>query len=343
VKAIVFRRVGEPLDLVTIDDPTPGEMEVVLQVGRCGICGSDLHVTEDNLLTFKEGTVLGHEFSGEVVAMGKGVTHLKLGDRVTALPWLGCNRCRYCLGGLPNFCDRARMVGSYAHTGGYAEFVATGSLFTIKLPEGLSLEDGALIEPLAVGLHAVIRGKVRPGDKVLVLGAGPVGLAVAYWAKKVGAGKIGIQASSDRRAAIARVMGVDTFIFPDANATPTQSSTDALGGLPDVVFECVGAPGLIDQAVAAVRNRGVVVVLGLCATMDRWFPAAGLLKEVDVRFSICYRAKDFRVALDALESGDVSPRSMITGTVDLPHMAAVFEDLRHRSQHCKVMVNPSGL
>lgn len=341
MRAMVFRGVGRPLSLETVADPTPGPQDVVIKVGRCGICGTDLHRTEANLITYPEGAILGHEFSGEVVALGREAGGgLKVGDLVTALPYIGCNRCRYCVAGMPNFCAEARNIGTEAQHGAYAEYVATGAPFTMKLPEGLSLDDGALIEPLAVSLRGVIRAGLKPGQKVLILGAGPVGIGVAYWARRAGAGKVAIQASSDRRKAIAMEVGADLFITPQEGVSPARCAVEALGGRPDVVFECVGGEGLIDQAIASVGNHGVVVVLGVCAQYDRWLPAAGLVKEVDVRFSMVYHVDEYHVALDALAAGHVQPRAMITDTVGLDRMADAFEGLRHQAHQCKVMVAP---
>lgn len=342
MRAMVFRGVGKPLSLETVPDPAPGEQEVVLKVARCGICGTDLHRTEQNVITMKEGAVLGHEFAGEVAAVGKGVTDLKVGDRVTALPYLGCNRCQYCLRGSPMFCAQTRNVGTSVHAGAYAEYVVTGAPFTMKLPQGLTLDDGALIEPLAVGLRGVMRADLKPGQKVLVLGAGPIGLATAYWARRAGAGKIAVQASSPRRKDMAYDMGADVFVLPEEGVPPAQSAIAALGGAPDVVFECVGAVGTIDQAIGTVRHHGVVVVLGVCSHHDKWLPVVGLVKEIDVRFSVVYDVNEYRACIDAMEAGDVTPRSMITQTVDLEHMADMFEALRNRTNQCKVLVAPWG-
>jgi 2-desacetyl-2-hydroxyethyl bacteriochlorophyllide A dehydrogenase len=342
MRAMVFRGVGKPLSLETVSDPTPSEQEVVLKVAKCGICGTDIHRTEQNVITMKAGTIPGHEFSGEVVALGKGVTSLKIGDRVTALPYLGCNQCVYCLRGSPLFCAKSRNVGNNLQQGAYAEYVVTGAPFTMKLPESLSLDDGALIEPLAVGLRGVLRAQLKPGQKVLVLGAGPIGLATAYWAKRAGAGKVAVQASSPRRKEMAHNMGADTFVLPEEGVPPAQSALAALGGAPDVVFECVGAVGMIDQAVATVRNQGVVVVLGVCSHHDQWLPVVGLIKEIDLRFSVVYDVSEYQACIDAMSAGDITPRAMITETVDLDHMADMFEALRNRTNQCKVLVAPWG-
>lgn len=342
MRAMVFRGVGRPLSLETVDDPTPGEAEVVLKVGRCGVCGTDLHRTEDNLLTHREGAILGHEFSGEVAALGPGVSGLKIGDKVTALPYLGCNQCHWCLTGSPHFCARSVNVGDANRPGAFAEYVSVAAPFTLKLPGALSLADGALIEPLAVALRGVLRSGLQVGQKALVLGAGPIGLAVAYWARKAGAARVAVQASSDRRAAFAAAMGADIFVGPVEGRRPHHAARDALGGPADVVFECVGAPGMIDQAVASAGIGGVVVVLGACAHRDAWTPVAGLAKEIDVRFSMVYNLKEYQTAIDAMDAGDLTPRALVTDTVDLEHTAEAFEALRGRSRQCKVLVSPWG-
>src|SRR5687768_5545259 len=148
MRALVFKGVGHPLVLDHIPDPVPEPDQVILKVGRCGICGTDLHRTEENIFSLKPGAVPGHEFAGEIVALGRETKRLKMGDRVTALPYVGCGRCVECMSGAPNFCRSTRNIGSDDLTGGYAEYVAVGAAWTLKLPDALSLDDGALIEPL---------------------------------------------------------------------------------------------------------------------------------------------------------------------------------------------------
>lgn len=340
MRAMVFRGVGHPLSLESVEDPTPDTEEVVLKVGRCGICGTDLHRTEQNLTTYREGTVPGHEFSGEVVAVGSAVTDLKIGDLVTSLPFIGCNRCVHCLRGAPAFCKSSRNVGTDKHRGAFAEYVAVSAPFTLKLPTSLSLADGALIEPLAVALRGVLRAQVGPGSIVLILGAGPIGLAVAYWAKRAGAAKVAVQASSNRRAEVAGELGVDLFVQAQEGTAPAQSARAALGGAPDVVFECVGLPGMIDQAIATVRSQGMVIILGACMEHDQWTPVVGLSKEVDIRFSLCYDLREYQISIDAMDTGGIAPRAMITDTVPLLGLADAFEALRGRSHQCKVLLDP---
>jgi threonine dehydrogenase-like Zn-dependent dehydrogenase len=340
MRALVFKGVGHPLVLDHIPDPVPEPDQVILKVGRCGICGTDLHRTEENIFSLKPGAVPGHELSGEVVALGRETSGLAIGDRVTALPYVGCGRCLECISGSPNFCRSVRNIGSDDLAGGYAEYVAVGAPWTVKLPDALSLEDGALIEPLAVGLHGVQRAGLRAGVRVLVIGAGPIGLACVYWARRTGAAKIAVTAASNRRADMARAMGADTFVTTNDGPSLSNSVAAALGGPADVVFECVGLPGLLDKAISCVRIRGVVVVLGVCVQPDPFMPIMALAKEVDIRFSQVYNLREFEVAVDAMESGDVEPRTMITDVVNLEAAPAAFEALRHRTHQCKVLISP---
>ena len=172
MKAALFDTVGTPLRIEVIADPTPAPDEVVLRIAACGICGSDLHITEDPV-TFGigKGAVLGHEFAGEVVAMGAAVLNLRQGDRVAVAPMWGCGTCDRCRSGEPAWCAQMRLIG-----GGYAEFTAVAARQCRVLPPDLPLAEGALAEPLAVGMHCVVRSGMRSGARVLILGAGP-GLA----------------------------------------------------------------------------------------------------------------------------------------------------------------------
>lgn len=340
MKALVFRGVGQPLQLETVDDPTPGEGEVVLRVGRCGICGTDLHRTEHNVWTCRPPVVLGHEFAGEIVALGKGVEGLTEGMRVTALPYIGCGKCRACLAGTPHQCPTNLNVGTEQLAGGYAEYVKVGAATCLQLPTALSIEDGALVEPLAVGLRGVKRGGVKPGDRVLVIGAGPIGLAAAYWAKLAGASKVAVSAPSDRRKPLAEAMGATAFITASDDKSLAAATEAELGGLADVVLECVGQPGMIQRSLSCLRTGGRVVVLGVCIQPDTIMPLVGLSKEADIRFSVVYDVAEFQTCIDALDAGHVAPRAMVTDTVSLADAPAAFEALRQRTHQCKVMVDP---
>ncbi|MFC3100416.1 alcohol dehydrogenase catalytic domain-containing protein [Altererythrobacter lauratis] len=333
MKAVTFQGLHTPLAFEEIPDPTPGEGELVVKVGRCGICGSDLHMTEDAAYGCKHGDILGHEFAGEVVALGKNTTGPKVGDLVSVIPLRSCGGCEPCRKGEVQWCTGFGLQG-----GGYAEYAVTRPNQCVPLPADLTLADGALIEPLAVALHGINLSGMKTGDKVLVLGAGPIGLAVAFWARRLGASRVAVQDIATYQQERALEMGADAFVVDPAN--PVASAETALGGKADIVFECVGVPGLIAQAVEQVRPRGTILLLGLCTKPDTFNSFAMLSKEVRLVTSAFFTVQEYEAALKALESGAVTPRVMVTGTITLAETPAVYEALKHRTQQCKVMIAP---
>lgn len=323
----------QPLKLDTLPDPTPQAGELVVKVGRCGICGSDLHMTEDATFGKTAGDVLGHEFAGEVVALGKGTQGVRLGDLVSVIPLQSCGHCAACQAGEPSWCDHFGLQG-----GGYAEYAITRPNQCVKLPQSASLDDGAIIEPLAVALHGVNMSGLKAGDKVLILGAGPIGLAVAFWARRKGAAAVVIQDIAAHQQERALAMGATGFVIGPAD--PVGGAERALGGKADIVFECVGIPGLIAQAVDQLRNRGTILLLGLCAKLDTFNSFAMLSKEVRLITSAFFTTQEYEAALDALDAGAAEPRLLITDTISLADTPGRFEALRTRTKDCKVLIAP---
>ena len=338
MKAAVLTGLGQPLVVETLPDPVPQAGEVVVQVGRCGICGSDLHMAHDPAFGAAPGDVFGHEFAGEVVALGKDAADtaegLALGDLVAVVPLKSCGTCTHCRLGEVQWCEKFGLQG-----GGYAEYALTRPNQCIRLPASASLADGAIIEPLAVALHGVRLAGLTRGDRVLVLGAGPIGLAVAFWARRLGADQVVVQDIAPWQKARALEMGADHFIADPAD--PVAASDLAFGGgKPDVVFECVGVPGLIAQAVEQVRNRGTVLLLGLCTRPDTINSFAMLSKEVKLVTSAFFTLSDYQNALDALASGAAEPGLLVTDTIGLDAVPDVFELLKTRTEQCKVLIAP---
>lgn len=324
-----------PLSVEILPDPTPEAGELVVKVGRCGICGSDLHMTEDATYGKSAGDVLGHEFAGEVVALGKGTSGLALGDLVSVIPLASCGECASCRAGDLAWCDRFGLQG-----GGYAEYAVTRPNQCVLLPRSASLADGAIVEPLAVALHGVIMSGLKPGDNILILGAGPIGLAVAFWARRLGAAKVVLQDVADYQQARALDMGATGFVIDRDD--PVGAAERALGGKADIVFECVGMPGLIAQAVGQVRNRGTILLLGLCTRPDSFNSFAMLSKEVRLVTSAFFTRGEYEAALDALNAGAAEPRLLVTGTVPLADVPQQFEALRHRTHQCKLLIDPTA-
>jgi len=333
--AALFDKIGEPLRVAQAEDPKPKRDSLLLKVCRCGICGSDLHMTEDPLFGVSAGDILGHEYSGEVIEVGRDAGGFKVGDQVTVAPLAGCGHCESCLAGDPAWCSAMALIG-----GGYAQYSAVAGRQCRKLPWGISAADGALSEPLSVALHGLMQADMKQGDKVLVVGAGAIGLAVAFWARRLGAGKVAVTDLNRFQEERAMNLGASTFIESDAELS--QNVANSLGGAPDIVFECVGKPGLIDHCIGLVRPRGKVVVLGLCTVRDHMDSFRAISKEVKIIMSVFFNMHEFATAIDALDSGRYAPQNLISETVSLSTMPGAFEALRKRTTQCKVLVDPFG-
>jgi (R,R)-butanediol dehydrogenase / meso-butanediol dehydrogenase / diacetyl reductase len=314
-------------DVVDVPDPTPGPGELLLQVTACGICGSDLKAAG----SMPAGLVMGHEFCGEVVAVGAGVgERWRDGMAVAALPLIGCGACAPCHTGDVAHCATVDMVGVGGSSGAYAQYVRVSAREAFALPVGLD-ELGALVEPLAVGLHAVARAALTPGDRVLVVGAGPVGLAVVLWARHLGAREVVASDPVAHRRAAAEGVGATRSVDP---------GTEELGGPYDVVFECVGVPGMIATAVGAAAVHGRVIVVGVCTKPDPFVPIVAVMKELAMHFVVYYRRQDFAYTVDMLRDGRIDVAPFVTQRVDLDGFPAAFEALKHPTDQCKVLVLP---
>ncbi|HEY1963163.1 MAG TPA: zinc-binding dehydrogenase, partial [Rhizomicrobium sp.] len=274
-----------------------------------------------------------HEFAGEIVARGGEAHGFAIGDCVAVSPLRGCGQCESCLKGEPAWCANMMLQG-----GGYAEFTTATARQCLKLPRTTSVEDGALVEPLAVALHGVMLAGLQPGARVLVLGAGPIGLGAAFWAKRRGAAKVAVADIATLQEELAYRVGATDFVKVEEDSVARVSA--ALGGAPDIVFECVGRPGILAQALEYVRPRGTIVMLGLCTAPDSFVPFRAVSKEVRFVTSAFFNLREYQAALDAMDGGHAPPRAMITDTVALAAMPDAFEALRRRTTQCKVMVKP---
>jgi (R,R)-butanediol dehydrogenase/meso-butanediol dehydrogenase/diacetyl reductase len=283
--------------------------------------------------------VLGHEFAGEVVGVGAGVEGWRCGDRACALPFIGCAACMACLSGDGIACPRLRTIGQGDLPGAYAEHVRVGAQEAFRLPDALDYDAGALVEPLAVGLHALRAAALRPGENVLVLGGGPIGLAAATWARQLGAAEVVVADRLPARRALAGGFGA-TAAVDAADDVALAAVADICSGLPDIVVECVGSPGMLQQCVQHVRRRGRVVMVGACMAPDTIVPAMACLKEVEVHFVVAYSRPDFAMALRMLAAGRVAGPAMITDRVGMETFPVVFEALRAPTTQCKVILRP---
>ena len=333
MRSAVFVEAGQPLVIETREMPRPGLNQALIRVERCGICGSDLHMTSGSPFDVASGTALGHEYAGEVVELGPGESRLKIGDRVTAVPISGCGECPACLADTPLHC--ASMTSMQ---GGYGEFTLVDQRQAVRLPELLSFADGALVEPLASALRGVRRLKLDADTRVAVIGAGAIGAASIFWARRRGAGRIATIARTQRNAELAGTMGSDAFLTTGEDIVARLH--EALGGAPDIVIEGAGAPGAIQQGVELVKVGGTILSLGGCIKPDSFMPVIAMAKEVNLQFSVAYGLSEFQEAVTAFDGDRISPRAMVGETISLAELPARFEAMRSNSHAAKVMVNP---
>lgn len=338
MRAAVFHQVGEPLVIETIDAPKPQSGEVIIKVKACGICGTDLHAIVDPSMLLPAGIVLGHEFAGEVVELGSGVpVGWSAGDRVCTLPYIGCGTCLACLTGVPWQCPSKQLIGMKVD-GGFAEYARVHVNEAVKLPDSVSYHEGALVEPLAVGLHAVRFCRGVAGKDILVIGAGPIGLAVAHWCTFFGARQVIVSEFDPGRAQRALDMGATGFV--DAKGDVCSQFRGLTGGAPEVIFECVGVPGLIASCINMASFGAEIVVVGFCTKPDSFVPALATRKEITLKFSVGNNKSDFQFIVDMMAANRVQAKAMITGVVSLQELPGMLEELRNPDKHCKVLLNP---
>lgn len=335
MRAAVITGQSEPLRLDTLDDPRPGPGELVLRVEACGICGSDLHLVDAFPMP---GLVAGHEYCGEVVAVGSGVTGWREGDRATGLSLAPCGACPACRSGAIAHCSAPRFYGADL-PGAFAEYVGLAADHAFRLPADLDARLGALVEPLAVARHIVDRSGATPGDTVLVLGAGPVGQAVLLWLAHRGIEAVVVSDPVASRRELAGRLGAALTVDPTA-ANVAAAVQETTGVLPGVVIECVGQPGMIAASVAFAGARATVAVAGVCMMPDTFSPLAATTKELDLRFAVYYRREDFAATIRAVTDGAIDPLPLVTDEIGLDELPARFDALRHPTHECKVLVRP---
>jgi threonine dehydrogenase-like Zn-dependent dehydrogenase len=346
--------------LVVDEMPVPklGPGEVLVKTLACGICGSDLHALKfaDKLvdankrsgggafgMDLSRDIVMGHEFCAEIVEFGPNTQKtLKVGARVCSFPIL-------LRGG------GAEAVGySNDNPGGYAEFMRLTEGLLLPVPNGLSTEHAALTEPMAVGYHAVQMARLDKRDVPLVIGCGPVGLAVIAALKLKGAGPIIAADFSARRRELAVKMGADVVVDPkekspyetwtamakDPSSAAAPGFMGDLGLKPAVIFECVGVPGVIEQIMMKAPRAARIVVVGVCMEPDHFEPFFGINKELNLQFVLGYTPGEFAATLHNIGEGKVPVAPLVTGKVGVEGVAQAFQDLASPERHAKILVEP---
>ncbi len=319
---------GGAFELATVTDPSPQADQLLVRVAACGLCGSDLKARG----AMPAGTIMGHEFGGEVVEVGPGVAGWRRGMQAAVLPVASCGTCAWCRAGQVAHCAAAGLIGLGGGAGGFAELAVVPAVSSYEVPGPVDPVHAALVEPYAVGLHCAAAGGIGRDDDVLVIGAGAVGITTIAWARQRGARRItSVDPVAERRGR------AEAFGASDALADPGDAAPNGY----DVVIECVGKPGLLDAAVAASRPKGRIVVAGVCTEQDPFWSMLALLKEVSISFAVYYTPAEFRAVIDAFAGGTIDPGQLVGRTVDLVALDDAFAALADGSTSGKILVRPS--
>jgi 2-desacetyl-2-hydroxyethyl bacteriochlorophyllide A dehydrogenase len=337
MRAAIFRNGDIVVD--TMPEPVPGVGQVLVKTLACGICGSDLHAAKHAhrmveiskripgraVMDLSRDVVFGHEFCCEVIEYGPQTEgKLRPGARVCAMPAL-------------LFPDGNKGIGySNDFVGGYAERMVLAAPLLLEVPNGLPTEHAALTEPLAVGIHAVEKAALSGEEAPLVVGCGPVGLAVIAALRLKGLRPIVAADFSPKRRELAARMGADIVVDP-ARESPFSKLPVAKRA---AVFECVGVPGMIQQVFEAAPRDARVIVAGVCMESDRIEPLFAILKELSVQFVLAYTPQEFARALKLLAEGAVDAEALVTAKVGLEGVKAAFEELGNPERHTKILIEP---
>ncbi|HME77073.1 MAG TPA: zinc-binding dehydrogenase [Mycobacterium sp.] len=338
MRAAVLRE-GRMVYRDDVPDPVPGPGQVLVGVRSCGICGTDLHFAAHGAevlslsgqmaeslgggmnVDLSHDIFMGHEFSAEVLDAGPDTETFPTGTLVTSIPVLISGK------------HVEPIVYSNKTVGGYAERMLLSAPLLLRIPNGLDHRHAALTEPMAVGLHAVNKSGVEPGETALVIGCGPIGIAVVATLKSRGVETIVAADFSPKRRELAATMGAHQTLDP-AQGSPFDTVT------PAVVFEAVGIPGIIDDVMRRARHGTRLVVVGVCMQPDTVHPFFASVKELNVQFVVTYDAKEFADSLRAIAEGDIDVTPVVTGDVGLEDVGTAFDDLADPERHCKILVTP---
>ncbi|XP_078694775.1 sorbitol dehydrogenase-like [Branchiostoma floridae x Branchiostoma belcheri] len=321
--------------------PQPGRHEVQLAMHSVGICGTDVHVLTEGSLgqsVLTGPTVSGHEASGTVRQVGEGVTHLAVGDRVAIEPCISCRYCTNCKAGRYYLCPRLKACSIPPVHGLMCRYKVHPADLCYKLPDNVSLEEGALLEPLSVAVHACNRAGITVGYRVFISGAGTIGLVCLLAAKAMGAAEVIIADINAKRLEVAQQMGAHVTVH--VTSRDSQAMADqvvrALGGHADVTIECSGAEAAVQTGIYATKSGGVMVQVGLGADMITIPLVDAALREVDIRGTFAY-PNCYPTALSMVASGQVNVKPLVTHRYSLEQALEAFEVVK-RGEGIKVMV-----
>lgn len=343
MKAAIFDEPGKPLRIAEVPEPVPQTGEAILRVKACGICGSDLHATAEGGIA-RRGGVLGHEVAGVIESLGPDpVGQWNVGDRVFVVSQFSCGSCGWCLVDQAHRCENIKFFGALGEgepDGAYAELLRVRTNDMLRVPDEVSLDIAAMVEPLATGLMLVREAELAIGDRVLVVGGGPIGLAAVAWARFFGARRVVMSEMVPHRLALGEAMGATDTIDASAVDDVKVAVEEVLGTAPDVVIECVGRPGVLSQCIDIVRHAGTVIAGGVCMQPDTLNHVDAYFKEPTLRFPATYTKEENAFVIEMIAEGRLDPSPMLSHRVTLDELPGAFEALRQPSDQCKVIVTP---
>ena len=342
MRAGVIRGKGQ-FELADMPEPEAEEGQVVVDVKRCGICGSDVHAYVEGW-PYNPG-VCGHEWMGVVRATAPGVTLVQEGDRVMGGLAPGCGHCTQCRAGLGQYCKAAWSAYSGRRapaSGGFARSMALDANRLCRLPDGVSDDEGALVEPASVALHGVRLSRLRVGDVAVVVGCGPIGLLTLQCAKIGGAGHIIAVEPDEGRRQRALAVGADAAFAPGQELRDhIDAATSGLRA--DIAFDCAGVPKTLQQAVDMVRRGGSVTMIGVAGGEATVVPMRWLDKEVNVSTSMVFTLEEAGIVADLIKSGRLNVKALHDGTITLDQLGSTIDDLAERRvTSVKILVDPTA-
>jgi L-iditol 2-dehydrogenase len=341
---MVYAGVLHGIDDIQYQDINISELkedEVLINVKCAGICGSDIPRIKTKG-TYHFPTIPGHEFSGIIVKKGHFVENVIVGDKVTIYPLIPCKKCFYCQAGKENLCKNYDYLGSRCN-GGFAEYVKCPASNVLKIPEEVNFEEAALVEPIAVALRGVKRGKVKLGDKVIVFGMGPIGIFSAQWAKIMGAKVVVGIDRNDHKLEIAKKVGI-THTINSNNENYTEKIKERLNGNADVILECSGANVFQEKSLELVKKSGIISIIGNpkqdMIIKENLFQLI-LRKEITLigcwNSLITVEENEWKLVLNALKTKKIKVAPIITHRFNLPEIKSVFDNLyaQKYKDYCK--------
>lgn len=319
--------------------PKPKEDEVLVRIRSVGVCGSDIHYYNEGRIgsfVVEKPLILGHESAGEIVAVGPKVKNLKVGDKVALEPGLPCRKCQYCKTGRYNLCPDVMFMATPPVDGAFVEYIVHPEDFTFKLPDNVSFDEGALIEPLSVGIYSVERAMIRPGDTVLIFGAGPIGLVTLQAVKAYGAEQVFIVDINDFRLSKAKELGADLVIN-----SKLEKVEDYVKDEVDVVFEASGNSSVISQTTKFAKRGRKVVFIGLASEDYIGININEISsKELDL-LGIFRYANVYKKAIELIAKGKIDLKTLITHHFPLEKTQEALEFADKSKDKCiKVIINP---